>query len=62
MQDVSLMPLSLRIGDGRMDEFLWYLGQTDACVRVLMNLETECRIWKTQMVQRDGAWYVAAID
>ena len=62
VQDVSLMPLSLRIGDGRMDEFLWYLGQTDACVRVLMNLETECRIWKTQMVQRDGAWFVAAID
>jgi hypothetical protein len=50
-------------GTGSMDEFFWYVDQASdgddaATVRVLMNLETECKMWSTMMKRRDGAWRV----
>jgi uncharacterized protein YqcC (DUF446 family) len=49
-------------GEGQIDEFFWYVNHTEgngtATVRVLMNNHSECRMWLTRMVQRDGAWFV----
>ena len=54
-----------RLGSGQMDEFFWYLSHTEAgdtaAESVLMNLETEHRIWTTRMIRRESRWYVDVV-
>ena len=49
------------IGEGHIDEYVWYVGEDEGSVQVLINTREECREATTRMAEREGKWYVAAI-
>lgn len=61
-REIMLVPGELpEIGSGQISEFVWYVGQSENQVRVLMNTWDECREFSTVMAERDGKWFVESI-